>query len=161
MTTNIQEQQFAKGSLASFRALFSSLTPPALTAMQGVYQSAFVGPLWLRTVAGPGLYPLGLGGWWGKQFDGRGQGSNIVLRGGRLSTRLAVTLVEQPSIVDSQPCLAVLYRPELPFPWPWVIDELRALDEQRFLGMTLVNRPPLNKLSLPFLLTHRPDHHAI
>jgi hypothetical protein len=129
--------------------------------MQGVYQSAFVGPGWLRAIAGPGLYPLGLGGWWGKQFDGRGRGSNIVRRGGRLSTRLAVTLVEAPSLVDGRPCLAVRYPSDSPFPWPLVIDELRLVDDRRLLGMTLVTRSPLNRLALPFLLTHQPDHQAI
>ena len=141
--------------------MFASLKAPAAESIRGVYQSAFVGPLWLRTIAGPGLYPVGLGGWWGKQFDGRGQGSNIVLRGGRLATKLAVTLVRQQSLIDGQPCLAVLYGPESPFPWPWVVDELRILDEQRLLGMTLANRPPLDKLALPFLLTHRPQIHAL
>lgn len=161
MTANTQEQQFTRGSLASFRSLFVSLTAPALATVQGVYQSAFVGPLWLRTIAGPGLYPVGLGGWWGKQFDGRGQGDNIVRRGGQLTTRLAVTLVQRASLIDDQPCLAVLYQPQSPFPWPWVVDELRSLDERHLLGMTLVSRPPLNKLALPFLLTHRPEHQPI
>jgi hypothetical protein len=161
MTANIQEPQLTKGSLLSFRTLFSSLTPPALASMQGIYQSAFVGPLWLRTIAGPGLYPVGLGGWWGKQFDGRGRGSNIVNRGGRLATKLPVTLAETPSLIDGAPCLAVIYPAESPFPWPWVIDELRTVDDRRLLGMTLVTRPPLNKIALPFMLTHRPDHHAL
>ena len=129
--------------------------------MRGVYRSAFVGPWWLRTIAGPGLYPLGLGGWWGKQFDGRGQGNNIVRRRGRLATRLPVTLAEAPSLIDGRPCLAVLYPPESPFPWPWVIDELRLVDDCRLLGMTLVSRSPLKRFPLPFLLTHLPDHDAI
>jgi hypothetical protein len=161
MTANTQEQQLARGSLASFRTFFSSLAPPGLASMQGVYQSAFVGPWWLRAIAGPGLYPIGLGGWWGKQFDGQGQGSNIVRRRGQLTTRLPVTLAEAPSLIDGRPCLAVLYLPESPFPWPWVIDELRLINDGRLLGMTLVTRPPLNRLALPFLLTHRPDHHPI
>lgn len=129
--------------------------------MRGIYQSAFVGPWWLRAIAGPGLYPLGLGGWWGKQFDGHDQGSNIVRRRGRLTTRLPVTLAEAPSLIDGRPCLAVLYPSESPFPWPWVVDELRRVDDRRLLGMTLVTRSPLNKLALPFLLSHRPEHHAI
>jgi hypothetical protein len=161
MTTDIHERQLTTGSLASFRNLFSSLESPALASIRGLYQSAFLGPWWLRTIAGPGLYPLGLGGWWGKQFDGLGQGSNIVRRRGRLSTRLPVSLAEKPSLVDGRPSLAVLYSQDSPFPWPWVIDELRLIDDRRLLGMTLVTRPPLNRLALPFLLTHRLDHDAI
>jgi len=129
--------------------------------MRGAYQAAFTGPWWLRTIAGPGLYPIGLGGWWGKQFDGHGQGSNIVRHGGKLTTKMPVRLAEEPSLIDGEPCLVVLYPPESPFPWPWVIDELRLLDDNRLLGMTLVTRPPLNKIALPFLLTHKPDIHAL
>jgi len=161
MTVNFQSQQFNKRSLASFKPLYLSLAPPALASMQGIYQSAFVGPWWLRAIAGPGLYPLGLGGWWGKQFDGRGQGSNIVHRGGRLATKMPVSLAKRPSLIDEEPCLSVIYPASSPFPWPWVIDELRVLDNRRLLGMTLVTRSPLNKIALPFLLTHRPDHHAL
>ncbi len=162
MTANIRnEQHLNKIALASFRTLFLPLAPPALASMRGIYQAVFVGPWWLRAVAGPGLYPLGLGGWWGKQFDGRDQGSNIVHRGGQLATKMPVRLAEEPSLIDGQPCLAVIYPSESPFPWPWVVDELRLLDDNRLLGMTLVTRSPLNKIALPFLLTHRPDIHAL
>jgi hypothetical protein len=129
--------------------------------MQGIYQAVFVGPWWLRTIAGPGLYPLGLGGWWGKQFDGSGQGTNIVRRDGRLSPKLPVALAERSSLIDGRPCLAVIYPPESPFPWPWVVDELRSLDDERLLGMTLVARRPLYKIALPFQLTRRPDIHTL
>ena len=161
MATNIDATQLTKGSLASFRTLFSTLTTPDLAFMQGVYQSAFTGPHWLRTIAGPGLYLFGMGGWWGKQFDGHGRGSNIVCRRSALSTRVPVTLAEAPSLIDGRPSLIVNYSSELSFPWPWVIDELRAIDDRRLLGMTLVTRSPLDRLPLPFLLTHLPDHHPI
>jgi hypothetical protein len=161
MTANTQEQQLNKQSLVSFRALFSSLTPPPATSMQGVYQSAFVGPWWLRAIAGPGLYPLGLGGWWGKQFAGPGPGSNIVRRHDRLATKMPVTLSEGPSLIDGQPCLIVRYPPSSPSPWPWVVDELRSLGDGRLLGMTLVTRRPLNKIALPFQLTQRMDIDAL
>lgn len=158
MTANIKEQHLIKGSLASFNALYASLTSAALASAHGVYKSAFVGPWWLRAIAGPGLYPLGLGGWWGKQLNGLGQGANIVRRRGRLTTIMPVSLAERPSLIDGRPCLAVIYPPESHFPWPWIIDELRTVDDRRLLGMTLVNRPPLSRLPLPFLLTHLPDH---
>lgn len=161
MAVNFQEQQLNKRSLASFRHLYSALEPPALNSIQGVYQAAFVGPWWLRTIAGPGLYPLGLGGWWGKQFDGQGHGSNIIRRRGKLTLKMPVSLGERPSLIDGQPCLAVLYGPTSPFPWPWVIDELRSVDGRQLLGMTLVTRPPLDRIALPFLLTHRPESHAL
>jgi hypothetical protein len=160
MAANIQEQ-LNEHSLSSFRALFATLAPPPLDVVNGVYQSAFVGPRWLRVIAGPGLYPLGLGGWWGKQFDGRGQGSNIVQRHTQLATKMPVSLSERPSLIDGRPCLTVIYPSSSPFPWPWVVDELRWLADNCLLGMTLVSRKPLNKSALPFLLTHRPEIHAL
>jgi len=161
MTANVREQQLNKRSLTSFKSLYSSLSPPALDVLRGVYQAAFVGPWWLRTIAGPGLYPLGLGGWWGKQFDGRGQGANIVRHRDQLSTKLPVSLHERPSLLDGRPCLVVVYEADAPFPWPWVVDELRSLNDDRLLGMTLLTRSPLNKIALPFLLTHRPEQHVL
>lgn len=159
MAIDIREQ-LNENSLSSFRALFASLAPPPLDVVKGIYQAAFVGPWWLRAIAGPGLYPVGLGGWWGKQFDGRGQGSNIVRRKAQLATKMPISLTESPSLLDGRPCLTVIYLPSSSFPWPWVVDELRWLADDRLLGMTLVTRKPLNKIALPFLLTHRPEIHA-
>lgn len=157
MTARAEEHLLRQGSLAFYRTLFASLSPPTLSSVTGIYQADFVGPSWLRTIAGPGLYPLGLGGWWGKSFDGRGQGSNIICRNGQLSPKMPVTLAERPSAIDGRSCLAVNYPPESPFPWPWVVDELRSLDAKRLLGMTLFASGLLKGVALPFLLSHRPD----
>lgn len=138
--------------LADFPALFAAL--PAPEALVGTFRAEFTGPWWLRTVAGPGLWPLGLGGWWGKQFAADGSGMNLVRRGGRLQAIFPVHLIYTHSLLDGQSCLAVRYLPECPFPWPYVVDELRWLDTATLLGMTLVDAGPLRRLPLPFLL-HR------
>lgn len=150
-------QELNQISLADFRQLFTSLASPARQTIQGVYQAEFVGPSWLRRVAGPGLVPLGLSGWWGKQFDDHGHGFNIVHRQGILITAMPVELIERSSQIDGQKALVVTYPHGSRFPWPWVVDELRALEGAFLLGMTLVIRQPLSKLPLPFLLQHQPQ----
>lgn len=152
MIESTSTQALNQASLATFRELFSQLAPPQLSTLEGTYRAAFIGPWWLRAIAGPGLWPLGLGGWWGKRFDGRGWGTNIVRRRGVLLDKLPIEVVEAPSLLDGKPAIAVIYPPGSPFPWPWVIDELRQLDETYLLGMTLVKRSPFNRFALPFLL---------
>ncbi len=159
MQASQQAKEPNRHSLSWFRALFETLSSPALASVAGVHQAEFVGPFWLRAIAGPGLYPLGLGGWWGKRFDDQGQGFNIVRRKGDLVLTMPVQLREQRSQIDGELSLVVVYPPTSRFPWPSVIDELRQIGDSRMLGMTLVNRDSLSKLALPFLLHHRSDIH--
>lgn len=137
-------------SLAHCRAAFGRLAPPP--SLIGVFRAAFTGPAWLRAIAGPGLWPLGLGGWWGKTFDSAGQGFNLVRRGGQLQPRLPIRLSHAASRLDGQPCLAVAYAATAPFPWRWVVDEIRQLDAEVYLGMTLAALPGVRGQALPFLL---------
>jgi hypothetical protein len=44
-----------------------------------------------------------------------------------------------------------------PFPWPWVIDEIRQLDPTTLLGMSLTTLQWMPRLALPFLL-HAQEH---
>ena len=138
--------------LNGFPELFHALTPPAMDEMHGRFRADFVGPAWLRRIAPPGLAPLGLGGWWGKTFDGRGQGMNIVRRQGQLVEVIPIRLKEADSLVDGRPGLAITYPPGTRFPWPIVIDEVRWLDDATLLGLTLVTKAGLHRLALPFLL---------
>ena len=139
--------------LSSFKPLFTTLAPPALASLQGVYRGQFTGPLWLRLTAAPSLVLAGLGGWWGKTFPGDATGLNLVLRHGRLQPCFPIRLALLPSLVDGKPCLAVHYTAECPFPWPHVIDELRCLDDTCLLGLTIINLGFLRRLAFPFLLT--------
>ncbi len=148
--TMIQVEQLQRTSLSAFPALFARLDAPQ--ALSGTYRAAFTGPGWLRRIAPPGLWPLGLGGWWGKQFAADGSGMNLVLRGGELQRIFPIRLVPAQSLLDGKPCLSVRYEPECPFPWPHVVDDLRRLDEHTLLGMTMINAGPLHRLALPFLL---------
>ncbi len=65
--------------LSAFKPLFSTLPPPDVDTLAGVYETAFTGPEWLRLSAGASLALIGLGGWWGMHFTAEG-GNNLVLR---------------------------------------------------------------------------------
>jgi len=139
-------------SLQQFRKLFVSLPVPNPESIHGVYRAAFVGPVWLRTSAGPALALSGLGGWWGKEFSADGTAVNIVLRAGKFSTRFPMKLVQAKSFIDGRDGLAVHYQAGNPFPWMFIVDELRRMDEDTLLGMTLANVNGLRRLAFPFTL---------
>jgi hypothetical protein len=137
-------------SLSGLRRLFTSLPAPA--TLTGVYRAEFVGPGWLRVLAPPSLALGGLAGWWGKAFDGKGRAVNIVVRDGTQRRVLPMTVARVPSLIDGMPGLTLSYPKGSPFPWFWVVDELRRLDEHTFLCMTVIKLRGLRKLAFPFVL---------
>jgi hypothetical protein len=139
-------------SLRQFRELFTSLTVPDQTSIRSLYRASFVGPAWLRTSANPALAITGLGGWWGKEFHDDGTAINIVLRAGKFSTRFPMKFVKAKSFIDHKDGLALHYQQGNPFPWMYVVDELRRMDEQTLLGMTIPNVSGLRGLAFPFIL---------
>jgi hypothetical protein len=153
MITNVE--QLNKLSLFEFPELFASLKPPRADSLRGLYQGIFVGPAWMRSLAGPLLVVTGLGGWWGKEFDAEGNAINLVWRKGQIEQRFPMRLVDQESYIDNQPGLALSYASNNPFPWPWILDELRTITNGLVLGMTIGIKGPLRRLPLPFVLEHR------
>ena len=145
-------------SLGEYPALFATLEPIPETAVAGIYRAEFVGPGWLRAIAPPGLKILGLGGWWGKWLQENGDGTNIVFRHNQLEPYMPVTFAQRASLLDGKPCLAVLYPQESPFPWRHVTDELRVLDNGRYLGMTITDLPLARSMPLPFVLHANPTN---
>jgi len=144
--------QLNRLALFDFRGLFAALQPPAAGDLSGRYRGEFVGPGWLRRLAGPLLVVTGLGGWWGKDFDGQGNAINLALRKGQLERVFPMSLVEQASFIDGKSGLALHYAKSNPFPWPLIVDELRGITPQLILGMTLADLGPLRRLALPFVL---------
>lgn len=139
-------------SLKKFRELFSSLIVPDPNSLRGNYRAEFVGPGWLRISAAPALAVTGLGGWWGKEFFGDGTAVNIVLRAGNFSTRFPMRFVKTESYIDHKEGLALHYQAGNPFPWMYVVDELRRIDDTTILGMTIPNVSGLRGLAFPFIL---------
>ena len=81
-----------------------------------------------------------------------GRGLNLVQRGGAEQKIMPVVLEERPSLVDAQPTLTVVYPPGSRWPWPTIVDELRWLQEDTLLGLTIVTRLGLHRFAFPFLL---------
>lgn len=150
-----QVEQLNRLSLFDFPRLFATLDPPRAEALRGLFQGSFVGPGWLRRLAGPLLAITGLGGWWGKDFESPGNATNLVCRKGQFQRIFPMFMVEQVSYIDHKPGLALRYAPGNPFPWPWIVDELRSIQPELVLGMTIARLGPLARLPLPFVLQPR------
>jgi hypothetical protein len=142
--------------LADFPHLFATLAIPAISNLSGRFSGQFTGPIWVRLAAGPVLWLGGLPGWWGKEFADRGRSKNLRRRDGEIVPSVPVRLETRPSLIDGRPGVSLLYPPDARPPLPWVIDELRWLDEGEttLLGMTMLSRLGLQRLPVPFLL-HR------
>jgi hypothetical protein len=150
-----QIEQLNQLTLLEFPELFASLKSPGAESLHGLYQGVFVGPAWIRRLAVPLLAATGLGGWWGKEFDPDGNAINLVWRKGQIEHRFPMQLVEQVSYIDHKPGLALSYAPSNPFPWPWIVDELRHIGNGMLLGMTIGIIDPMRRLPLPFVLQPR------
>ena len=142
-------------SLPAIHRLFSNLDPPEAGSLAGIFRGTFVGPAWLRPVWGPLLAVTGLGGWWGKEFDSQGNAINLVLRKGRYERRFPMHIIHQASHLDHKLGLAMRYRADNPFPWPFILDELRRINMTMVLGMTLADIGPFRRMAFPFILQSR------
>lgn len=143
-----------KLSLRDFSRLYTKLTLGDTAVPQGVHKGTYVGPGWLKTIAPPSMVVSGLGGWWGKDFipGGKGKTYNLVQRKGEIRHVIPMQLVLINSRLDGAPALALIYDKQNPFPWPYVVDELRPLDESALLGMMYFNVTAFPKIAFPFLL---------
>lgn len=153
MTTEVDHLN--RLSLLDFPDLFVSLSPPSIGSMSGLYRGKLIGPRWSRRLGGILLVITGLGGWWGKEFDLQGNAINLVWRNREILHRFPMHLVEQKSYIDHKPGLVLRYASSNPFPWPWIVDELRSVTQELVLGMTIAKFGPLNRLPLPFILQPR------
>ena len=151
----MQTAELNQMALKQFGGLFASLVVPESESLRGSYRASFVGPAWLRTSANPALVISGLGGWWGKEFHDDGTAINIVLRAGKFSTRFPMQFVKARSFIDNKDGLALHYQQGNPFPWMYIVDELRQLDTTTILGMTIPNVNGLRHLAFPFILQKR------
>jgi hypothetical protein len=145
-------EKLNKLSLRDFSQLYATGSVPVITNTAGYYRAAFVGPAWLRATAGPAIAIGGLANWWGKHIRQDGSATNLIWQGEKLVPRLTMQLIDTTSALDGKHTLALIYGPENPFPWPYVVDELRRLEPGTFLGMTHSNAGPWRRIAFPFLL---------
>lgn len=153
MSSAPDTQSLNQMSLAAFRPLFGRLAAPAPEALPGAYNATFVGPAWVRHLAGPALALVGVHGWCGKRFFAGGQAMNLVRASGEIVETLPMTYALTPARIDGAPCARLTYSVPARLPWPWIIDELRAWDADHLLGMTMLDRLGLARFAFPFLLT--------
>lgn len=153
MTQSIN--QLNQMSLTAIRQLFARLEPPEAGSLTGIFRGFFIGPAWLQRLWPPLLAVTGLGGWCGKEIDPSGNAINLTFRQGRYERRFPMYFVHQASYLDRKPGLALRYQKDSPFPWPFILDELRRIDSETVLGMTLADIRPFRRMAFPFILQKR------
>jgi len=129
---------------------------PALTLddLVGTWRAEFVAPL--RHVAPAGLGLIGLPRWYGKRFEAGGDGLVGVnlLRApdGGFEEHLPMRATIGISTKDGNPAGVITYAPDASRPWRWIRDDVRVRADGILVGMSVVDRPILRGLGLPFLL---------
>jgi hypothetical protein len=128
------------------------MEPPDLDTLVGTYRGEYVGPAWLRRLAGPTLGLTVLRGWWGKEFPSPGHCENLVLQGGTIKRVLPVEVVPAVSLLDGKMGITLPYSSNSSRPYRWVVDELRRTPTGSLLGMVVPAAGWLPRLALPFML---------
>ena len=144
-------------SLRFYRDTFSQLPSPTGRALRGRFRAEFVGPFWLRYTARPGIALMGLRKWFGKELSGIGDAHNLVWHSQSLIRTLPMTLGHRASFVDGKPCGLLSYGAASGFPFRHIVDELRVVNDDCLLGMTIADAPVLRRLPFPFLLVRSDD----
>ena len=67
-----------------------------------------------------------------------------------------IRLETRRSLIDGSPCVAVLYPGSSPWPLSRLVDELRLLDDEVLLGMTMLTPFGLQRFPFPFILSEKP-----
>lgn len=146
-------EQVQQADLSSIRSIYQQLYPMPISMRTGNYQARFIGPWWLRTLAPISLWLTGLPGWWGKRFIHEAEATNILMNKCGRTEKMSMHCIEDCSLIDGKPTLSLQYGGQARLPWRWVVDEIRVLDDNTLLCMTVVNLPLLKYLSFPFLLS--------
>ena len=147
-------------SFSKIREVYQSLNTVEAEARHGFYRVSFIGPWWLRKTAAPGLSLSGFSGWQGKKFLTSETATNILQSKQGITEKFIMQCTQVKSAVDGRISVALSYDEHAPLPWRWVTDELRQLDENTWLCMTVVNLPILKYFPLPFLLEKDGDAHV-
>lgn len=155
--SNAPHAPLHNAAIGTLRNLFATLVPPAPAMRDGFFRARFIGPFWLRAPAPLSVHLLGLPNWQGKRFLTPDTATNQVIRNGQAQEYLRMTVLQGSSLIDGKDGLALHYlvQPDgtpAPAPWRWVRDELRAIDNDTLLGMTVIDQPLLRALAFPFLL---------
>lgn len=146
-------EQLLTASLNHIRQVFKQLEPAAEHLRYGFFRASFIGPWWLRISAMPSIALSGLVGWQGKKFFDPFRATNILKTKKGQTEKLQMTCQAVQSLVDGKQGIALQYGADAVLPWRWVVDEIRVLDENTLLCMTVINLPLLKHFSFPFILS--------
>ena len=135
--------------------LFRTLDPPDASQVEGLHVGQLVGPLWMRVSAPIGLAIGGLPGWYGKEFFGERHGINVCKILGFEFKKLPLTSRFGTSMYDGRASLIVRYQGPKAGHWADVQDEFRRVDEHKWLGITIIDRPLVRKMAFPFEMVQR------
>ena len=111
-------------------------------------------------MVGPLLVITRMGKWLGKDIDAGGRAINLVRTHEGIVQKFPKRLVEQDSLIDGKPGLARSYEASNPYLRPWIVDELRSIQPDLVLGMTITQIGPSARLPLPFALQSRESRHG-
>lgn len=140
-------------SLSELHTLFTTLHAPEAEQRHGFFRAKFIGPWWLRLSGKPSVAISGLPGWQGKRFLDSDTVTNVLKKSnGTQRDILSMTCVAGLSQIDGKLGVALHYGADAPKPWRWVRDELRMVNTNTFLGMTIIDLPVLRRIAFPFLL---------
>lgn len=145
-------EELSNASLKDIRKVFNQLPLASEQYRSGFFQASFIGPWWLRLSAKPSISLSGLSGWLGKKFINSNTATNILKNKSGLIEKFQMSCQTGNSLVDGKTCIYLDYGKTAPIPWRWIKDEMRVLDDQTLLCMTIIDLPLLRKFSFPFLL---------
>ena len=75
------------------------------------------------------------------------------MRQGKRERKLPMQIVLVPSLLDGRMGISIAYVAGSPFPWCWVVDEARRIDENTLLCLTFLNKRGLRRLPFPYILS--------
>jgi hypothetical protein len=143
---------YCQQSDETMRRTYSQLKAPTLPGALGRYRAVFTGSTLRRAIGAQVIGLLGFRGWWGKDLCADGWVQNLFMVQGTLTRKFPTRMDPAVSKLDGGPALALTYPRTMRWPWPWVTDELRALDDDHLLGMSLFSQFPLTARPTPFIL---------
>lgn len=138
--------------LGYYRTLYQSLSLKDVN-LSGNYKAEFIGPWWLRATSPLSLTLIGFKGWLGKRIDPHGISINVAKRQSKFVEFFPMQLnLQGSSRLDAKPIITLEYAENTQWPWPKAIDELRPLNENSFLGITIFDFFLIRHIAFPFLL---------
>lgn len=148
MKTNISMNFFK--SIQQYKDLAKSETLP-----QGTFEVLWTGPKWFQFIAKHGIGIFGFKNWYGKEFFGNQEATNVfkVPASKMLIQKYPMNVKIGASRIDGNISIQVSYPTSTRFPWPYVIDEFRSVNDDILIGVSYLKWAPI--FPMPFYLMRK------